>query len=243
VPTIHFKYRSRSGVTLIEVLVVIVIAGLAVGGAGFALGAWGRSDLKSGCNQLLSAARFAYNRALIRGTTVRLSFTIPGNALAIEETHGRVTLARATDERRLAGAEANKNRGADVDPWQAAKARLQDTFKPSLGASSFGALEDNYGNITTKYSYIALGRRARIVKLITPHDLEPLESGKGSIFFFPGGLTEHAVVQLSDGADTIYSVEIQALTGRGRVYTKAYEPPEIVDEAKGEDEVSEVDAP
>lgn len=235
--------RSRSGVTLIEVMAVLVIAGLAAGGVGYGLGAWGRADIKSGCNQILSAARFAYNRALVRGTTVRLSFMIPGNELAIEETHGQITLARATNERRLSSADDNKQRGADVDPWQAAKARLQDTFKPSLGASSFGPLEDNEGNTTTKYSKIALGRRARIVKLITPHDLEPLESGKGSIYFFPGGLTEHAVVQLSDGGDTIYSVEIQALTGRGRVHTKAYEPPEIVEEAKGEEEVSEVDAP
>jgi prepilin-type N-terminal cleavage/methylation domain-containing protein len=235
--------RSRSGVTLIEVLAVLVIAGLAAGGVGYGLGVWGRADIKSGCNQILSAARFAYNRALVRGTTVRLSFTIPGNEFAIEETHGRVTLARATDERRLAAAEGNKDRGADVDPWEAARSRLQDTFKPSLGASSFGPLEDNEGNATTKYSKISLGRQARIVKLITPHDLEPVENGKGAIYFFPGGLTEHAVVQLSDGSDTVYSVEISALTGRGRVYTKAYEPPEMVEEAKGEEEVSEVDAP
>jgi general secretion pathway protein H len=235
---------SRSGVTLIEIMSVIVMMGLAVGGVGFGFGAWGRTDLKSGCNQMLSAVRFAYNRALIRGTTVRVSFAIPGNTLAIEEAHGQVNLARSNDQRRMEASDAAPDRGAEVDPWAAARARLQATFKPTLGASPFGALTDKQGNETKKYSNIALGRRVQIIKLITPHDAEPKQSGKGSIFFFPGGLTEHAVVQLSDGGETIYSVEIKPLTGRGRVYARAYEPLEIIDEGTGErdeEELSEVE--
>ena len=66
------------------------------------------------------------------------------------------------------------------------------------------------------------------MKLIVPHEPEPLEQGKGAVHFFPGGMTEHAVIQLSDGADAIYSVEIHPLTGRAQIYPEAYEPKELL---------------
>ena len=61
-----------------------------------------------------------------------------------------------------------------------------------------------------------------------PHVEGPLEQGKGAVHFFPGGVAEHAVVQLSDGGDTIYSVEILPLTGRAKIRPEAYEPKHLI---------------
>ena len=56
------------------------------------------------------------------------------------------------------------------------------------------------------------------------------ERGKGYIYFWPGGQSEHAVVQLVDNADHVYSVEVHPLTGRARIYPYAYEPEELNEE-------------
>ncbi|MGD8316219.1 MAG: hypothetical protein PVH76_00655, partial [Myxococcales bacterium] len=51
-----------------------------------------------------------------------------------------------------------------------------------------------------------------------------------SIYFVPGGFTEHAVVQLGDSSDTIYSVEIHSLTGDAQIHNFAYEPLDDLDD-------------
>ena len=54
------------------------------------------------------------------------------------------------------------------------------------------------------------------------------------MYFFPGGLAEEAVIQLSDSSDAVYSVEIHSLTGNARIHNFAFEP---VDELDDEGEV------
>ena len=71
---------------------------------------------------------------------------------------------------------------------------------------------------------------------MTPREEEPRSEGEGGVYFFPGGVTEHTVIQLTDGSDTIYSIEIHPLTGNGRIYPYAYEPlSDLDDEGEVED--------
>ena len=88
----------------------------------------------------------------------------------------------------------------------------------------------------TRYAKVELGRRVQIVKLIVAHEPVPLESGHGAVHFFPSGMTEHAVIQLSDGSDTVFSVELHPLTGRAHVYAEAYEPKQLLDDPEADDD-------
>jgi type II secretory pathway pseudopilin PulG len=214
--------------TLIELIVVVVIIALAGSGLSFSLGALNKTNLKSGAARLAAAARFAYNRSIIRGTTVRIAFDLPGNTFSIEEANAHVTLARAKDERRKDSLDKTGQDIAAVDPWESARARISEVLKPSYGASPFHGLSNDDGKALTRYNSVTLGRRVQVVKLIVPHEPEPLEQGKGAVHFFPSGMTEHAVIQLSDGADAIYSVEIHPLTGRCQIYPQAYEPKKLL---------------
>lgn len=214
--------------TLIELIVVVVIIALAGSGLSFSLGALNKTNLKSGAARFAAAARFAYNRAIIRGTTVRIAFDIPGTTFSIEEANAHVTLARAKDERRKDALDKTGQDIVGVDPWESARARISEVMKPSYGASPFHGLQNDDGKAVTRYTSVPLGRRVQVVKLIVPHEPEPLEQGKGAVHFFPSGLTEHAVIQLSDGADAIYSVEIHPLTGRCQIYPQAFEPKKLL---------------
>jgi len=76
-------------------------------------------------------------------------------------------------------------------------------------------------------------------KAFTPHEPTPREDGKAFIYFFPGGTTEHAIIQLSDGAEEeelVYTVEVHPLNGRAVVHRFEYEPEYELDELQEADE-------
>jgi type II secretory pathway pseudopilin PulG len=227
--------------TLIEIVIVVVIIALGASGLSFSLGAVTKANLRAGAGKLASAMRYSYNRAVMKGTTVRVSFDVPGSTFSIEEAHGGVTLARLdSDDARNEPTDEGSAPLAAADPWAAAESRISNALKPNLGASPFSPLVDSEGKSISRYTKVSLGRRVQIVKLLVPHHPDPLEQGPGAVHFFPGGMTEHAVIHLSDGGDTVYSIELHPLTGRSKIRAEAYEPRDFLDDPD-EDDISELD--
>lgn len=220
--------RTSRGFTLIEVIVVIAIVAVVVTGATFGLGAITRTRLRSSAFKVMSAARFAYNRSLTQGTTTRLRFDLDKDTMAIEETLTPVTLA--TTE------QLEDEDGQAVDPWDLARARLEQPLTPVKPTSPFQPIANQNGKVIERYTAKPVGDAVSVHALITPHETETRTDGEGSVYFFPGGLTEHAVIQLSDASDTVYSIEIHPLTGNARIHNFAYEPlDELDDEGEVED--------
>src|SRR5262245_55305690 len=118
------RKRSTEGITLIEIIMVTVILALAVSGVSFSLGALTRTNLKGGAGKLSSAIRYAYNRAIVQGTTVRVDFAIPGTTFSIEEAHSGVLVTRAKDKKAKKNLDENGKLADAVDPWAAAAARI-----------------------------------------------------------------------------------------------------------------------
>lgn len=213
--------RPTDGFTLIETLLVIAIIAMVVSGATLGLGAITRSRIKGASMKVASAATFAYNRSLTHGTTTRLLFNFEKNTMSVEETEIQVTL----------GTESlfEEESGEAVDPWDIARQRLEKPLEPIEPISPFGPITNDSGTVLKRYQPRPIGDGVAIHQLITPHEVEPRTNGSGSVYFFPGGHTEHAVVQLSDRNDTVYSVELHPLTGRSRVHPFAYEPVTLLD--------------
>ena len=220
--------RTNRGFTLIEVIMVIAIIAVVVTGATFGLGAITRTRLRSSAFKVMSAARFAYTRSLTQGTTTRLHFDLDKDTMAIEETLTPVTLA--TSE------QLEDEDGQAVDPWDLARARLEQPLTPVKPTSPFQPISNQSGKVIERYTPKPIGEAISVHALITPHETETRTDGEGSVYFFPGGLTEHAVIQLTDSSDTVYSVEIHPLTGNARIHNFAYEPlDELDDEGEVED--------
>ncbi len=218
--------RTNGGFTLIEVILVIAIIAVVVTGATFGLGAITRTRLRSSAFKVMSATRFAYNRSLTQGTTTRLHFDFEKNTMAVEETDTPVTLA--TEE------QLESDAGDAVDPWDLARSRLEKPLSPVQPTSPFHPITNQSGKVLDRYTARPVGNGISIHGLSTPHETDKRTDGEGSVYFFPGGLTEHAVIQLSDSSDTVYSVEIHPLTGEARIHSFAYEP---LDELDDEGEV------
>jgi general secretion pathway protein H len=222
--------RSREGMTLIEIMVAVIIVAIVSTGVTYGLGLMMRTSLRSGCMKILAASRYAYTRSVTQGSTVRVVIDLDEAKVSIEEAHGRVALARTTDPTRVAmgrgrtGEAGAGDDGTGVDPWAAAQAALQKTQRPSFGASPFSPIADEDGDPIERYTPHALGSGIRVIKMLVPHEPDAREHGRGAIYFFPGGRTEHALIQLTDGRDDVYTVELHPLTGRGTVHTTAWEP-------------------
>jgi type II secretory pathway pseudopilin PulG len=215
---------------LIEVILVVTIIAVVVTGATFGLGAITRTRLRSASFKVMSAARYAYNRAITQGTTTRLHFDFEKNTMAVEEATSPVTLA--TDEQ-LEG-----EAGDAVDPWDLARSRLENPLDPPSPQSPFGPITNASGTVLKRYTAHPVGDAISVHALITPHETDKRIDGEGSVYFFPGGLAEQAVIQLSDSSETVYSVEIHPLTGNAKIHNFAYEPlDELDDEGEVEDNI------
>lgn len=205
--------------TLIEIIIVVVIMALASAGMTLSLGAISRANLRGGAGKLGGAMRYAYNRAVSRAMTVRVVFKLAGNTFSIEEAHGGVLLTSKKDKEDKRTLDSTGKSVDSVDPWAAAEARIKSPDKPVVGSSPFSALTNADGEPIKRYANISLGSGVAFKRLIVPHEPEPKIVGEGAVHFFPGGRSEHAYIELSDGREGVYTLEVNALTGRVKIYS------------------------
>jgi hypothetical protein len=232
--------------TLIEIIIVTVIIALASAGVTLSLGALSRANLRTGAGRLGAAMRYAYNRAITQGTTVRVHFKLPGTTFSIEEAHTGVLLASRKEKKEKSAIGDNGKPVDAIDPWAAAEAKIKHPDKPSIGASPFAPLSNEDGEPMKRYRMVPIGKGVQILKLIVSHEPEPRTRGEGAIHFFSGGGSENALIEIGDGRGGIYTLEVKALTGRVRVYPEAHETSSMIDDGtdeKTDAELSEVKEP
>jgi general secretion pathway protein H len=227
-------------------MVVVVIIAIGASAASYGLGALSRTSLQSACVRIASLSRYAYHRALTQSTTVRVTFDLDNETYAVSEAHGRVTLVRSDAPMRTEADRAKedeKDRGSDerpvpeddgsgagIDPWEAAKQRVEKPDVLTLPPSPFSPITSANGKPVERFKTQPIGDGVGIAKLIVAHEAKPKTEGKADLFFFSNGQTQHAVLQLNDRDNIIYSVEIHPLTGRGTIRNTPYEPEVLMDD-------------
>ncbi len=213
-------------------MLVLVIIGLGASAASFGIGSITRTNLRSACVKLMSMSRYAYHRALTHGTTVRITLDFSRNSVAVSEAFGRISLVRSDAPLRMDAVrdEDGKDPGAGVDAWELAKARLEKPDELTFPPSPFEPLRTPSGKLMEKLKTQRIGEGIRLHKVIVAHEAEPRTDGVTDLFFFSSGLTQHSVVQLADKNDSIFSVEIHPLTGKGTVHDVPFEPEVLMDD-------------
>lgn len=224
-------------------MVVVVIIALGASAASVGLGSITRTNLKSACVRMMALARYAYHRALTNGTTVRLNLDLDKGTFELSEAYGRITLVRSDAplrERARDKDDDGRDPGAGMDAWEMARARLEkpldDPNELKLPSSPFEAISTPSGKPMARFKSQPVGDDIRIVKVIVAHEADAKTEGTTDIFFFPSGLTQHAVIQLADKTDTIFSVELHPLTGKGTVHDAPFEPEVLMDDPQERNE-------
>lgn len=209
------RAASRA-VTLIEVLITIAILAVVSGAVFGGMGGLEASRLKGSAMMVASAVRTAYTHANASSKVVRLVFDFEARRVLIEESSSVLLLAKndvaggaeaATEAERRALEEGDALLKGPRPP----RARFTPAKIPGFLRGEGEAGKD-------------LSPGIRFFQIETAHDELPLRDGRAYLYFWPGGQTERAAIQLLKGGATdtpsehdVLTVSVAPLTGRAQV--------------------------
>ena len=204
---------AQRGLTLIEVVIAIALIGLLTGSLLFGKNMLVGSRVKSAATLIVSSVRFGLARANATGRPTRLVIDFDKKQLIIEEASNSLML-RQKGEDQTGGAEAST-----VAETKARAEAERIVEGPHAPRARFGKLTGVHGAIEELAKGRALGDGVEIVRVRTEHDDEVLKEGRAYIYFWPGGTTERAIVQLKKAGDkqAALTVVLSPLTGRAQI--------------------------
>lgn len=216
-----------------EMMIVIALIALLMGTLVFGSGILGGANRRAAASLVVAGVRKGLAHANTTGKPVRLAIDLNSHTLTLEESSSSQALVGGDDEEdEEMDPAASLLADAEAVAAQILSGEVPNTpsFTPIdlLGGDGDGANR-------------ALPDDVRFLQVQTEHDEEPITTGVGYIYFWPGGLTERAVVQLARPSDDSgLTVEVSPLTGRAMIKRGLIELPE---ELFDDEEYSERDEP
>jgi len=203
---------DQRGLTLVELLIVIaliaVLGGTVLMGPGMLEG----SRLKSAATLIVSGVRLGLARASTTGRPTRLAFDLDNAKLTLEEADTSVLLREHTKD-------ASSGSAAATDLEKKAQTESDRILQgPHAPKATFRAVPGFNSSPDESGPARSLGNGVQFISVQTEHDDDPRSTGRAYLYFFPGGTTERASVQLKRrGDDTGMTVSISGLTGRAKI--------------------------
>lgn len=204
---------ARRGLTLIEIIVVLaivaVVSGVAIAGSMQLPSA----RLRRSATMIASAVKVAYTRATSTSRDLRLVMDLDKPRIWLEQSDIPM-LVQSSGKLAAGGAEAvtqaEKDAVAEGDKIIKGPTIAKPRFSP-IDTYGFGDTEEGKGGKP-------LQRGIKFHSVQTTHDDAPRTSGRAYLYFWPGGRTERASIELSVGDSEesagILTVTVAPLTGK-----------------------------
>lgn len=194
---------------LVVVAIMAMLLGITVGFMGDTFG----TDIKKSTGRLSAVIQFAYNESITKSVTHRLVFDMNDQAYWLEAgAEGVVVDAEALqspEERAEPVADEESPDGEAMPPAEG---------EPALAPPEFSEVDSSVVRRVT------FGDSVRIRDVFVAHQTEPASEGRAYLYFFPTGLTEMAVIHLSNEEQTRnFSVIVNPVTGRTRIASEYVE--------------------
>jgi general secretion pathway protein H len=210
--------------TLIEVLIVMALMGLVLGAVVIGSGQLASSRIRHSSTMITGAVRVAFSRANSTSKTIRLVMDFTDNAIWLEEG----------DQPHLVQTKDLTGTGGAAASTVAEKQAVEDTGRilkgPQAPRTAFKEI-DAMGLVASEpgKGHKALERGIKFRKVMTSHDDQTRKEGRAYLYFWPGGQTERAAIQLtSTGAEdekNDVTLLIAPLTGRVTIKEGSVELP------------------
>jgi general secretion pathway protein H len=213
---VQSRHAATRGVTLVEVLVVVAVIAVLSAGVVYGSGFVGNSRLRAASSLVVSSVRLGIARANATGRPVRLVFDLDKEVVRLEQSRGPM----------LREKEEGKSTGGGAEAATALEKQAQgETAKIMEGPRAPRAEFEPTQEFGKEGRPLGSGIRFRQVQ--TEHDGEPRSEGMAYLYFWPGGDTELASVQLhKTGDEEGLTVMVSPLTGRARIERGNVELPE-----------------
>lgn len=215
------KQRQR-GLTLIEVVIAIALVAVLTGSMLFGRNMLVGSRMKAAATLIVSSVRFGLTRANTTGKPARLVIDFEKKQVSIEESSTSLMLR-----------EKSKDPSAGATPASSAEAKVRAESErivegPRAARPAFSKLTGVSGAIEELSAGRPLGEGVELVRVKTEHDEQEITEGRAYIYFWPGGTTERAIVQLKKAGDkeAALTVVLSPLTGRAKIEKGAVDFPE-----------------
>jgi general secretion pathway protein H len=209
----HRTRVGSRGLTIVEILVVIAIAALISGVVIAGSGQLPSARLKGSATMIASAVKVAYTRATATSRDVRLVMDLDQQAIWLEQSDVPM-LVQGKDKEATGGADpmTTKEQEAIAEGERIVKG-------PPIAKPRFSPIDaTGFGDTQVIKGKKPLQRGITFRSVQTTHDDKPRTSGRAYLYFWPGGRTELASIQIRIGeSDEDYrtlSLEVSPLTGK-----------------------------
>lgn len=207
------RVGAQRGMTLVELLVTVTLVGLLTGTLVFGSGMLFGARQRAAAGLVVSAIRQGITHANSTGKPARLVFDLDSDRLSLEEGSGGPML-RVKEEGPSTGGGAEPATLAEKEAREEADRILKGPRAPRPAFTPVAGWVEE-GDPTTGRE---LGAGVQFVQVETEHDGEPRQAGRAYLYFWPGGVTERAAIQLRRvGSEDGVTVMVHGLTGRARI--------------------------
>jgi general secretion pathway protein H len=185
--------------TLIEIMVVLVI----VGGLSVAIVSRlnkGNNDLKAAIRKISTLTKELHNQARMQNRVLRMVIDMneqEGSSISVEGAPKNTMLTDSAFSDKADAEEDDKLSDEEKKEKQALRA-----FQPD-------------GSVLKRPLRLPLP--VKIVEVEIKNLKNPIEEGKAYLYFFPQGLTQEAVIVISDGKNLNWTIAVNAITGISQV--------------------------